>query len=73
MTAEERRIDKLARHVSEVGSVAMAKRKLGYKLKDPNAWKKEMGSPEDKERLDRMAKEIRLENERRRQSANEID
>jgi hypothetical protein len=73
MTEEEKRIDKLARSVSEVGPAAMAKRKLGHKLRDPDAWKREMGRPENKKRLDRMAEEIRLENERRRQSVSEID
>ena len=73
MTKEERRLDKLARHVSEVGAVAMAKMKLGHKMKDPDAWKMEMGSPDDKERLDRMECEVRLENSKRRQRVSEID
>jgi hypothetical protein len=73
MTKEERRLDKLARHVSEVGVVGMAKMKLGHKLRNPDAWKCEVGRPEDKERLDRMEKQVRLENERRRQSVGEID
>jgi hypothetical protein len=73
MTEEEKRLDKFARHVSEVGVVSMAKKKLGYKLRDPDAWKREMGRLEDKERLDRMVEEVRSENERRRRNANEID
>ncbi|KIM77743.1 hypothetical protein PILCRDRAFT_76421 [Piloderma croceum F 1598] len=73
MTEKQKKMDKLARHVSEVGYVGMAKRKLGHKLRNPEAWTCEVGRPEDKERLDRMAEAIRLENERRRQSAGEID
>jgi DNA modification methylase len=71
MTAEERRMDKVVRSVSEVGYVGMVKRKLGWKLKDPEAWKKEDGSPEDKSRLDRMLEELRAENEKRRRSYSE--
>lgn len=71
MTAEERRLDKVVRSVSEVGYVGMVKRKLGWKLKDPEAWKKEDGSPEDKPRLDRMLEELRAENEKRRRSYSE--
>lgn len=73
MTEERKRLDKIARHPSEVGFVAMAKMKLGHKLKDPSAWRKEMGSPENVERLDGMEQEIRLTNQRRRQSISEID
>lgn len=71
MTKEERRMDKAARSVSEVGYVGMVKRKLGWKLRDPEAWKKEDGSPQDKPRLDRMLEELRAENERRRMSHSE--
>jgi hypothetical protein len=73
MTPKAKRVDKLARNVSEVGSVAWAKRKLGHKLRDPAAWKREIGRPEDKERLDKMEVEVRLENEKRRQSASDVD
>jgi len=72
MTEEAKRMDKLARNVSEVGYIGMVKKKLGHKLRNPEAWKCEVGRPEDKERLDRMAEAIRLENKRRRQSAGEI-
>lgn len=71
MTKEQRQMDKIARSVSEVGYVGKVKRKLGWKLKHLEAWKREDGSPQDKERLDSMAEEIRLENERRRKLTSE--
>lgn len=69
MSLEERKMDKVARSVSEVGYVGMVKRRLGHKLRDRDGWKKEVGSMESRPRLDRMLKEIRDENERRRESA----
>ncbi|KAF8071824.1 hypothetical protein FPV67DRAFT_1412243 [Lyophyllum atratum] len=69
MTPERRKMDKIARSVSEVGYVAQVKRKLGFKLRNPDAWKAELGAPEDKDRLDRLSQEIREENERRRREA----
>ncbi|KAF9460353.1 hypothetical protein BDZ94DRAFT_1266355 [Collybia nuda] len=65
MTPEQRKMDKVARSVSEVGYVAQVKRKLGFKLRDPNAWKKENGSPENKKALDRIARDIMWENLKR--------
>jgi hypothetical protein len=73
MTEEQKKMDKLVRHVSEVGYVGMAKRKMGHKLRNPEAWRCEEGGPEDKERLDRMEEAVQLENQRRRQSTGEID
>lgn len=73
MTEEKKRWDKLSRHVSEVGVVAKAKRILGHKLKDPEAWKKEIGKPADGKRLARMEMEVRMENLRRRQNASDSD
>lgn len=54
------------RSVSEVGYVGWVKRKLGWKLRDPNAWKVEIGKDEDQPRLNALENEIRKENERRR-------
>ncbi|KAK2462369.1 hypothetical protein APHAL10511_005675 [Amanita phalloides] len=73
MTAKQRKMDKVARSVSEVGYVAMVKRKLGFKLRDPDAWRVEAGctSGEVGERLRKMAEEVRVENERRRGADNE--
>lgn len=71
MTEAERRMDRVARSVSEVGYVAMVKRRLGWKLRDPEAWKVEMGRPENRARLEREAMALVAENERRRKAAGE--
>ncbi|KAG6821305.1 hypothetical protein H0H93_000166 [Arthromyces matolae] len=71
MTPKQRRMDKIARSVSEVGYVAMVKKKLGFKLRNPDAWKVELGSPENKKKVDRMVKEIYKESERRGLKARE--
>jgi len=49
MTPEQRQMDKVAGGVSEVGYVAQVKRKLGFKLRNPDAWKAEDGGGEDTE------------------------
>ncbi|KZT63669.1 hypothetical protein DAEQUDRAFT_699831 [Daedalea quercina L-15889] len=72
MTEEERHMDKAARSISEVGYVAMVKRRMGRKLKDPEGWKVEFGRPEEQARLDREASLIAAENERRRMVADEL-
>ena len=69
MWPRERRMDAIARGPSEVGYVAEVKRQLGYKLKDPHKWEVELGSPEDRAALDKMAEEIEAENARRRVAA----
>lgn len=69
MSAQERHMDKVSRSVSEVGYVGQVKRALGFRLRNPEAWKAEIGRPEEKERLDRMMHEISAENRRRRQRA----
>jgi methyl coenzyme M reductase gamma subunit len=66
MTQEQREMDRISRSVSEVGYVAMVKRRLGWKLKNPEAWKVEIGSPENQQDLDQMTEAIRQENLRRR-------
>ena len=55
--------------MSEVGYVGMAKKRLGWKLRNPDAWKIENGKEENREYLDAMAVEIRQENERRLKEA----
>jgi hypothetical protein len=47
MSKEEKRMDEVVRNISEVGYVAQIKRRLVFKLKDPEAWKAEIGSVED--------------------------
>ncbi|KAI0631917.1 hypothetical protein C8Q77DRAFT_1218511 [Trametes polyzona] len=66
MSPRERRLDAIARGASEVGYVGQVKRELGFKLRDPDAWEVELGRPENREMLDRMAQEIEEENARRR-------
>ncbi|KAG6865178.1 hypothetical protein C0991_004621 [Blastosporella zonata] len=65
LTPEQRKMDKVVRNVSEVGYVAKIKRKLGFKLRNPNAWRAEIGAPEDKERLGRMVREVLDQSDRR--------
>ncbi|KAI0373669.1 hypothetical protein BV20DRAFT_962232 [Pilatotrama ljubarskyi] len=73
MSERRRRMDAIARGASEVGYVGKVKRALGFKLRDPNAWKVELGNPENKEVLDRMAEEIEKENARRRLEAPDLE
>ncbi|TFK52819.1 hypothetical protein OE88DRAFT_1656428 [Heliocybe sulcata] len=65
MTEEQKRLDKASRSPSEVGYVAIAKRKLGHKLRNPEAWKVEIGRDEDQERFHEEVLRIEKENERR--------
>ncbi|KAI0712468.1 hypothetical protein C8Q76DRAFT_769054 [Earliella scabrosa] len=71
MTDKQRRMDRIARGAGEAGYVAQVKRKLGHKLHDPNAWKAELGQPENMEALRRMEMEIEAEHSRRRASVDE--
>ncbi len=71
MTEKQRRMDSLARGASEVGYVGQVKRKLGHKLKNSDAWKVELGQPENMEMLRRMEVEIETENARRRAKVEE--
>ncbi|KAI0667748.1 hypothetical protein C8Q78DRAFT_320913 [Trametes maxima] len=66
MSPRRRRMDAIARGASEVGYVGKVKRALGFKLRDPDAWQVELGKPENRAMLDRMAEEIEKENVRRR-------
>ncbi|KZT26048.1 hypothetical protein NEOLEDRAFT_1162439 [Neolentinus lepideus HHB14362 ss-1] len=66
MTDEEKRMDRISRSPSEVGYVAVVKKKLGFKLRKPDAWKVEIGKDEDQEKLHKVALEIEEENRRRR-------
>lgn len=65
MSEKQKHMDKVSRSVSEVGYVAEVKRALGFKFRNPDAWKAEIGQPEDMERLDKMLEEICAENDRR--------
>ncbi|KAF8886728.1 hypothetical protein BD779DRAFT_1441452 [Infundibulicybe gibba] len=66
MSEAQRKMDKVVRSVSEVGYVAQVKRKLGFRLRDKEAWKKEIGPVEDLEKMEEALESIRMENARRR-------
>ena len=67
MTPTKRRLDRVARSPSEVGFVAIAKNKLGRRLKNPLASLAEE-SPEKKTELDVITRGIRNKNRLRRQA-----
>ena len=72
MSPLRRHWDEVSRSsVSEVGYVGWVKRKLGFKLRDPDAWKVEVGKDVDQPRLNALEMEIRKENERRRKEHDE--
>jgi len=52
-----------------VGYVGQVKRRLGFRLRDPEAWKVEIGKKEDMGRLDAIVRDVENENKRRRQEA----
>ncbi|KAF9553461.1 hypothetical protein CPC08DRAFT_754223 [Agrocybe pediades] len=64
MTPKQREMDKVARSLSEVGYVALVKRRLGFKLKDPEAGL-ELGEKENRPILDQALSVIRAENANR--------
>ncbi|KIM49685.1 hypothetical protein M413DRAFT_114233 [Hebeloma cylindrosporum] len=64
MSPERREMDKVSRSLSEVGYVALVKRRLGFKLKDPEAGL-ELGEKENRPLLDQATAFIRAENRRR--------
>lgn len=68
MTPEETKADQAVRSVSEVGYVGMLKRRMEWRLRDTDSWKKEYGqeSEEIQAKLDRETETIAKENERRR-------
>lgn len=70
MSPLRRYYDKVARSsVSEVGYVGWVKKKLGFKLSNPDPYAVENGREEDQPRLDAVEEEIRKENLRRRDGA----
>ncbi|KAF8961023.1 hypothetical protein BDZ97DRAFT_1830936 [Flammula alnicola] len=64
MTAKEREMDKISRSLSEVGYVALVKRRLGFKLKDPDAGL-ELGEKNNRPLLRQATHLIHAENRRR--------
>ncbi|KAJ3510369.1 hypothetical protein NLJ89_g4713 [Agrocybe chaxingu] len=65
MTPAQREMDKVSRSLSEVGYVALVKRRLGRKLKDPEAGL-ELGEVQNRPLLDKTREIVREENKRRR-------
>jgi len=55
----------VSKSVSEVGYIGMLKRKLGIKLKNPDAWKRENGLPHMKKKADRDIAAVEMGNRRR--------
>ena len=55
----------VSKSVSEVGYIGMLKRKLGMKLKNPDAWKREGGLPHMKKKTDRDLAVVETGNRRR--------
>jgi len=67
MSPEQRRLDQFARHPSEVGCTALAKVRLGRRLRNPEAWAVEESRGKEAE-LDVIAAAIRRQNESKRAS-----
>ncbi|KAF9783208.1 hypothetical protein BJ322DRAFT_141431 [Thelephora terrestris] len=65
MTEKEKMTWWVSKCVSEVGYIGMLKRKLGIKLKNPDAWKREHGLPHLKEKVDRDLAVVKMGNRRR--------
>ena len=64
MSPERRRMDKVARSLSEVGYVALVKRRLGMRLKDPDAGL-ELGEEKNRPLLTHAANMLNKENRKR--------
>jgi hypothetical protein len=64
MSPKRRRMDRVARSLSEVGYVALVKRRLGMRLKDPDAGL-ELGEKKNRPLLTHAASILNKENKRR--------
>jgi hypothetical protein len=71
LTEEERMTWWVSKCVSEVGYIGMLKRKLGIKMKNPDAWKREHGLPHAKEKTDRDLAVVERGNRRRQELGDE--
>lgn len=67
LTPEQRRNQRLARGVSEVGFTGSIKRTMGFRSRDDVTWRMEDGFENDQPRLDQRERDIRAANERKRQ------
>lgn len=74
MTEKQRRMDRAARSVSEVGFAALARTKLGHKLKNPKmAREVEEGKAGNQKWLEDMTRGIEDENRSRRMKVKQQD
>ena len=64
MSPERRRMDKIARSLSEVGYVALVKRRLGMRLRDPEAGL-ELGEKKNRSLLNHASRMLKEENRKR--------
>ncbi|KJA29484.1 hypothetical protein HYPSUDRAFT_61513 [Hypholoma sublateritium FD-334 SS-4] len=64
MTPEQRKMDEISRSLSEAGYVGLVKKRLGFKLKDPEL-PLELGKKKNRPLLDEATSLIRAENRRR--------
>jgi hypothetical protein len=71
MTEKEKMTWWVSKSVSEVGYIGMLKRKLGIKLKNPDAWKREHGLPHMK-KTDSDLAVVEMGNKRREKLGSEI-
>lgn len=72
MTEDQKMMDKVSRSVSEVGYVASVKKKLGFKLRNPTLWERELGPREHWGKLTEMERQIQVENLRRRRESDRV-
>ena len=71
MTEKEKMRWWVSKCVSEVGYIGMLKRKLGIKLRDPEAWKREHGLPHTREQVARDLAVVEMGNRRREKLGSE--
>jgi len=71
MTEKEKMTWWVSKSVGEVGYIGMLKRKLGIKLKNPDAWKREHGLPHMKKKTDRDLDVVEMGNKRREKLGSE--
>lgn len=71
MTEREKMTWRVSKSVGEVGYIGMLKRKLGIRLKNPDAWKRENGLPHTKAKTDSDLAVVEMGNRRRRELESE--
>ncbi len=71
MTPEQRKMDEISRSLSESGYVGLVKKRLGFKLKDPEL-PLELGRKKNRPLLDEATSLIRAENRRKAMEAQKL-